>query len=221
MFVRTSMKSKHSWILKRSCPALQSKRTRIDRPWKTTCILQLHLVQCLVSYPISNSLEDEWNRRDAGADAVTQYCGVFEGGPRRGRPKRKASDSTASNSPSSQPHKVRRTQNNVDRDGTPDSTCDERIRATREHIQQSKQPRHCFQCFADAKQPDDIRFRRFHDSGCVTRHFDSIHLNKGSLKCEWCEVVLLHRMAFQRHAHYVHRVRSRRRWRDLENPGES
>ncbi|BAE64523.1 unnamed protein product [Aspergillus oryzae RIB40] len=182
MFVRTSMKSKHSWILKRSCPALQSKRTRIDRPWKTTCILQLHLVQCLVSYPISNSLEDEWNRRDAGADAVTQYCGVFEGGPRRGRPKRKASDSTASNSPSSQPHKVRRTQNNVDRDGTPDSTCDERIRATREHIQQSKQPRHCFQCFADAKQPDDIRFRRFHDSGCVTRHFDSIHLNKGSLK---------------------------------------
>lgn len=41
--------------------------------------LQLHLVQCLVSYPISNSLEDEWNPRDAGADAVTQYCGVFEG----------------------------------------------------------------------------------------------------------------------------------------------
>lgn len=53
---------------------------------------------------------------------------------RRGRPKRKASDSAASNSPSSQPHKVRRTQNNVDRDGTPDSTRDERIRATREHI---------------------------------------------------------------------------------------
>ncbi|KAE8334196.1 hypothetical protein BDV24DRAFT_156995 [Aspergillus arachidicola] len=131
--------------------------------------VQLHLVQCLVLYPISNSLEDEWNRRDAGADAVTQYCGVFEGGPRRGRPKRKASDSAASKSPSSQPHKVRRTQNNVDRDGAPDSTRDERIRATMEHIQESKQPRHCFQCFADEKQPDEICFERFHDSGCKNR----------------------------------------------------
>ncbi|KAE8334187.1 hypothetical protein BDV24DRAFT_173857 [Aspergillus arachidicola] len=144
--------------------------------------LQLYLVQCLVSYPISNLLEDEWNRRDAGADAVTQYCDVFEGGLRRGRPKRKASDSAASNSSSSQPHKVRRIQNNVDRDGIPDSIRDERIRAIREYIQELKQPRHCFQCFADEKQPDDICFRRFHDSGCVIRHFDSIHLNKGSLK---------------------------------------
>lgn len=32
--------------------------------------LQLHLVQSLLSYPISNSLEDEWNRRDTGAAAV-------------------------------------------------------------------------------------------------------------------------------------------------------
>ncbi|KAE8334622.1 hypothetical protein BDV24DRAFT_156729 [Aspergillus arachidicola] len=130
---------------------------------------QLQLVQCL-------------NRRDAGADAVTQYCSVFEEGPQRGRPKRKASDSAASNSPSSQPHKVRRTQNNIYRDGAPNSTRDKRIRATRKHIQESKQPRHCYQYFADKKQPDNIRFRRFHNSGCVTRHFDSIHLNKGSLK---------------------------------------
>ncbi|OGM39396.1 hypothetical protein ABOM_012132 [Aspergillus bombycis] len=180
--------------------------------------LQLYLVQCLVSYPISNSLEDEWNRRDTGADAVAQYCGVFEGGPRRGRPKRKASDSAASDSPSSQPHKGHRAQNSFDRGGAPDSTRDERLRMIKEHIQESKQPRHCFQCFADEKQPDDIRFKKFYDGGCVTRHFDAIHLDKGSFKCEWCEVVLLHRMAFQRHAQDVHRVRSRWRCPEPANP---
>ncbi|CRL26877.1 Zinc finger, C2H2-type [Penicillium camemberti] len=49
----------------------------------------------------------------------------------------------------------------------------------------------------------------FHDPGCVTRHFDAIHLEEEPLKCNWCEVGLLHRMALQRHASDVHRVRSR------------
>ncbi|KAJ5981933.1 hypothetical protein N7451_012033 [Penicillium sp. IBT 35674x] len=52
--------------------------------------LQLHLVQSLFSYPVTNSLEDEWHRRDRGTAAVVQYCDVLEGGPLRGRPKQKA-----------------------------------------------------------------------------------------------------------------------------------
>lgn len=41
--------------------------------------LQLHLVQSLLSYPISNSLDDEGNRRDTGAGSVVEYCSVLEG----------------------------------------------------------------------------------------------------------------------------------------------
>ncbi|KAB8227561.1 DUF3435 domain-containing protein [Aspergillus alliaceus] len=181
--------------------------------------LQLHLVQCLVSYPMSNSLEDEWNRRDAGAAAVVQYCDVLEGGPLRGRPKRETSEPSVSDSPS-QPHVARQAQDDVDRREAPVSVRDERLRATREHIQESKKPQSCFQCFADEKQPDDVRCKKFHDTGCVTRHFDAIHLNEEPLKCEWCEVVLLHKMAFQRHAHDVHRVRSRWRCPDPANPSK-
>ncbi|KAJ5984121.1 hypothetical protein N7481_006220 [Penicillium waksmanii] len=51
--------------------------------------LQLHLVQSLLSYPVSNSLGDEWRRCDTGTAAVVQYCDVLEEGPLRGRPKRK------------------------------------------------------------------------------------------------------------------------------------
>ncbi|KAJ5775856.1 uncharacterized protein N7511_000867 [Penicillium nucicola] len=131
--------------------------------------LQLHLVQSLLSYPVSNSLEDEWHRRDTGAAAVVQYYDVLEGGPLRGRPKQKAPEIASPTGPIAQP-KV---------------TC--------------------------PWLPDKVRFQMFHDPGCVTRHFDAIHLKEEPLKCNWCEVGLLHRMAFQRHASDVHRVRSR--WR--------
>jgi hypothetical protein len=61
--------------------------------------LQLYIVQSLLSYLISNSLEDEWNRRDTGAVAVVQYCDVLEGGLLRGRPKRNASEYAMSADP--------------------------------------------------------------------------------------------------------------------------
>ncbi|OJJ87638.1 uncharacterized protein ASPGLDRAFT_976128 [Aspergillus glaucus CBS 516.65] len=48
--------------------------------------LQL-LLQRLLLYPTSNSVEDEWKRRDDAVDAVVQYCDVLEGGPLCGRPK--------------------------------------------------------------------------------------------------------------------------------------
>jgi hypothetical protein len=56
---------------------------------------------------------------------------------------------------------------------------------------------------------DHVRFQMYHDAGCVTRHFDVIHLKEMPLKCNWCGVVLLHKMAFQRHAFDVHHVPSR------------
>lgn len=180
--------------------------------------LQLHLVQCLVSYPTSTSLEDEWNRRDAGAAAVVQYCDVLEGGPQRGRPKRESSEVAAADGPISPPQDGGQAPNDAGQGEAPVSARDARLHATMGHIRESRYPRSCFQCFADAKLPDDIRCKKFYDSGCVSRHFDAIHLNQEPLRCEWCEVVLLHKMAFQRHAQEVHRVRSRWRCPDPANP---
>ena len=173
--------------------------------------LQLHLLQSLLSYPVSNSLEDEWNRRDMAAAAVVQYCDVREGGPLRGRPKRKFSECATPARPISPSLDARSTQNVVNSCEMPVSVRGKPLRATKEYLEKSENPEACFQCFANEELPDNVRFQMFHDAGCVTRHFDAIHLKEQSLTCKWCEVSLLHRMAFQRHAIDVHHVRSR--WR--------
>ncbi|CAG8198775.1 unnamed protein product [Penicillium nalgiovense] len=174
--------------------------------------LQLYLVQSLLSYPVSNSLEDEWHRRDTGTAAVVQYCDVLEGGPLRGRPKRKACESTTLAGPIAQPQNDEQsTQKDVESGEVLVSAHGKPLRATREYLETANQPEACFQCFASEGLPDKVRFQMFHDPGCVTRHFDAIHLKEEPLNCNWCEVGLLHQMAFQRHAFDVHRVRSRRR----------
>ncbi|KAF4768996.1 hypothetical protein HAV15_008846 [Penicillium sp. str.  len=91
----------------------------------------------------------------------------------------------------------------------PVPVCGKPFRAAREYLETAKRPEACLQCFASEGLPDKVSFQMFHDPGCVTRHFDAIHLKEKPLKCNWCEVGLLHRMAFQRHASDVHRVRSR------------
>lgn len=178
--------------------------------------LQLHLVQSLLSYPVSNSLEHEWHRRDTGTAAVVQYCDVLEGGPLRGRPKQKVPKSAPLAEPIAQPKNLQQTQNDTD-SCKHTSVHGKPLRATREYLETAKQPEACFQCFASEGLPDKVHFQMFHDPGCVTRHFDAIHLKEEPLKCNWCEIALLHRMAFQRHAFDVHRVRSR--WR-CPNPME-
>jgi hypothetical protein len=84
-------------------------------------------------------------------------------------------------------------------------------RATKAYLENSEKPEACFQCFANKGLPDRVRFQMYHDAGCVTRHFDAIHLKEKPFKCNWCEVALLHQMAFQRHEFDVHNVRSRQR----------
>lgn len=172
--------------------------------------LQLRLVQKLLTYPTSDSLEDEWKRRDEGVEAVTQYCNVLEGGPLRGRPKQTTSKSVASNGGVRQDPPAKEDQTRRDEEPHVPAR-DELLRATEEHIKTAPKPRACFQCFADEKQPDDVRCKMFHDHGCLTRHFDARHLKQAPIKCNWCEVSLLHTMHLQRHAKDVHRVHSRSR----------
>ncbi|KAJ5997965.1 zinc finger protein [Penicillium canescens] len=55
---------------------------------------QILLVETFFTYPTTDSLEDEWTRRNKAVAAGIQYCSFQEGGPLRGRRKR----STPSNS---------------------------------------------------------------------------------------------------------------------------
>ena len=61
--------------------------------------LQLVLLQRLLSYPASNSVEDEWKQNDDAVDVVTQYCDILEDGPLQGRPKQIRLKSTSSTDP--------------------------------------------------------------------------------------------------------------------------
>ena len=140
-----------------------------------------------------------------------QYCDVLEGGPLRGRPKRNTFGSATSVGPINQPQDTGQTENNTDPYKVPFSVASKPPRATKEYLKNSEKPEAYFQYFANKGLPDRVRFQIYHNAGCVTRHFDAIHLKEEPLKCNWCEVALLHQMAFQRHAFDVHRVRSRQR----------
>ncbi|OQE70407.1 hypothetical protein PENNAL_c0117G09566 [Penicillium nalgiovense] len=115
--------------------------------------LQLHLAQSLPSYH-SNSLEDEWHLRDTGTAAVVQYCDVLEGGPLRGRPKRKAPGSAPPTGPIAQPKDLQQTWSDVDSCKVPAPLHGKPLRATREYLEAVKQPEACFQCFASEGLPD-------------------------------------------------------------------
>ncbi|KAF3492426.1 C2H2 finger domain protein [Arthroderma uncinatum] len=133
--------------------------------------LQLHLVQSLLSYPISNSSEDEWNRRDMGAAAVVQYCDVLEGSPLRGWPKRKVSESTTSAIPIHQPQDAGKTQNVSNSCEGLVSVAGKPSRTTKEYLENPEKPEACFQCFANTGLRDHVRFQMYHKAGCVTHHF--------------------------------------------------
>ncbi|KAJ6163862.1 hypothetical protein N7497_003841, partial [Penicillium chrysogenum] len=105
-----------------------------------------------------------------------------------------------------QPKGLQQTRSDIDLCKVPAPVCGKPLRATREYLKTAKLPEACFQCFASEGLPDKVRFQMYHDPGCVTRHFGAIHLKEEPLKCNWCEVGLLHRMTFQRHASDVHRA---------------
>ncbi|KAJ5680041.1 hypothetical protein N7536_011180 [Penicillium majusculum] len=124
----------------------------------------------------------------------------LEGGLLRGQSKKKVPKSAPLAGPTVQPKNLQHAQNDSDACKLHVSVHGKPLRVTRKYLETAKQPEACFQYFTSKGFPDKVRFQMFHDPGCVTRHFDAIHLKEEPLKCNWCEVALLHRMAFQRHA---------------------
>ncbi|KAJ5664294.1 Zinc finger C2H2 [Penicillium longicatenatum] len=60
-----------------------NKRAISDEPAR-----EILLVETFFTWPTTDSLEDEWTRRNKAITTRIQYCGFQEGGPLRGRRKR-------------------------------------------------------------------------------------------------------------------------------------
>ncbi|KAJ6008513.1 hypothetical protein N7540_012489 [Penicillium herquei] len=146
---------------------------------------QILLVEAFFTWPTTDSLEDEWTRRNKAVAAGIQYCGFQEGGPLRGRRKRSAQSDHEDVGPSPPARKIKAdTQNTSWENGS-----------TEKHIPNAEETFTCFQC------P-----KRYADYNGVKRHFRKSHLT--DRKCNFCNLSVLHEMHLRRHAQGVHGLRT-------------
>jgi hypothetical protein len=148
---------------------------------------QILLVETFFTWPTSDSLEDEWMRRNRAVAAGVQYCGFLEGGPLRGRPKRPAPDNEESiaDPPAKKQKRPERPTASV---------WEEKVGAVKKKATADK-PSACFQCL-----------KEYSDVYGVKRHFKTSHLQ--DRKCNFCDLSLQHEMHLRLHAEEVHRLRT-------------
>ncbi|PTU18379.1 hypothetical protein P175DRAFT_0560274 [Aspergillus ochraceoroseus IBT 24754] len=120
---------------------------------------QILLIETFFTWPTSDSLEDEWMRRNQAVAAAIQYCGFPEGGPLRGRPKRPApaEDEECIARPPA------RKQKSEVRPSI--SAWEEQSAALDEQIKEDLKPQVCFQCR-----------KKYSDHYGLRRHFKMSHL---------------------------------------------
>jgi hypothetical protein len=161
---------------------------------------QINLIEKLLTWPTSQSLEAEWERRNAAVAAVSQYCSVQEGGPLRGRRKRPSPHDGFNETQTSDA--IRQPKIKCASRGMPQR--DVLLQQAEEHIRASDKPLRCFQCYGNTKEPDHRRVQEWSKYKSTLRHFRRKHL--GDRKCHMCNVDLLHEMHLRRHAEEVHRL---------------
>jgi hypothetical protein len=149
---------------------------------------QILLVETFFTWSTTNSLEDEWTRRNKAVAAGIQYCGFQEGGPLQGRRKRSALPDDDDVDPSPPARKIKI--------GTmPTTSWKEGHIASRKPISNAELTFACFQC------P-----KAYSDCNGVRRHFRTSHLT--DLKCNFCDLSVLHEMHLRRHASEAHGLRT-------------
>ncbi|KAH1515597.1 hypothetical protein KXX29_009720 [Aspergillus fumigatus] len=148
---------------------------------------QILVVETFFTWPTSDSLEDEWMRRNKAVMAGIQYCGFREGGPLRGRPKRPASDDREPT-----PDPPAKKQKTKERPTV--SAWEKKLGAVKQKVAAEK-PSACFQCL-----------KEYSDVYGVKRHFKTSHLK--DRKCNFCDLSLQHEMHLRLHAQEVHRLRT-------------
>jgi hypothetical protein len=151
---------------------------------------QILAVEAFLTWPVSDSLDDEWARRNKAVAAAVQYCGFAEGGPLRGRRKHAApaEDKGRTAPPSPQKRKL---------EEQPDgSCCTEDIVALEKQVKKKAKAVVCFQCQ-----------KKYSDHNGVKRHFRASHLK--DRKCNSCvDTEFHHQMHLQAHADLVHLLRT-------------
>ena len=196
----------------------------------------IRLLEKLLTWPTSNSLEDEWARRNAGTKAVTEYCPVLEGGPLRGRRKRAAPSDDGPGQASSG-KRAARVVPTVDRrpinpGGRPNQVVlgdekrcvpkpaicetptsmsdvdDDPFEKAKKHILTSPKPERCFQCYGDPSLPEHRRLQTWSRYDATVRHFRTKHLQER--RCKFCDDGgdIVTQMHWQNHASTVHRLKT-------------
>ncbi len=158
---------------------------------------QIFLLEKLMTWPTSSSLEAESRRRSEAINAVTAYCRVEEGGSRRGRKPKRLGQHVGQ--PASEP---------VNEEARSTSL----LKAALEHLRQATRPVACFLCYGNQNLPIDRRIKRYNRPQDLTRHFRDDHLKRleegERIRCGFCEVKLEHKMHLQNHARMAHRTHS-------------
>ncbi|CAI7636376.1 unnamed protein product [Penicillium pancosmium] len=174
---------------------------------------QIDLLEKLLTWPTSHSLEAEWQRRNAAVASISQYCCHLEGGPLRGRRKRPA--------PSVEPDEEHAAMDNQSTKTivvTPEISKEELLlEKAGNYIRKAKKPRRCFQCYGDARLPVHRRTHKYSEYKSTLRHFRGKHLE--DRRCHMCSEDLLHEMHLRRHAEDVHRLATERNYHAKEESG--
>ncbi|KAF2806475.1 uncharacterized protein BDZ99DRAFT_95771 [Mytilinidion resinicola] len=118
--------------------------------------------------PPGVTLEAEIRRRNRAIQAVTEYCGVEEGGMHPTRAKRRSVNVTP----------PAKSQIELD---------EEAFEAAKVSVYKETRPRICFVCLGNENLPTELRTYSFHTSGDLSKHFKRKHLanaGKGeSIRC--------------------------------------
>ncbi|CAG7927890.1 unnamed protein product [Penicillium olsonii] len=174
---------------------------------------QINLLEKLLTWPTSRSLEAMWQRRNAAVDAISQYCCHLEGGPLRGRRKRSA--------PTDEPDEEQTTIEGKTTKTTsvsPKRSQEELLlEKAGKYIRKAKKPRRCFQCYGDTQLPVHRRTQKYSEYKSTLRHFREKHLK--DRKCHMCSENVLHEMHLRRHAEDVHRLVTNRNYYSKEESG--
>ncbi|PYH95099.1 C2H2 finger domain protein [Aspergillus ellipticus CBS 707.79] len=153
---------------------------------------QIGLVKTFFTWPTTDSLEDEWTRRNKAIAAGVEYCGFAEGGPLKGRRLKCSTPSNDENQNTTPPARKRK----LDEQSTV-ILWEKESAALQEDIIHNPRPVVCFQCH-----------KKYSDHNGLKRHFMTSHLQDD--RCNFCDDLKFHHeMHLQRHAADVHRLRTK------------
>jgi hypothetical protein len=160
---------------------------------------QIFLLEKLMTWPTSRSLELEWRRRNEAVEAVRMYCGVREGGPRRGR--RPRMPILVDDVATPIPHTLASTQA-----PSPSLLREDALRKADVHVRTAAKPLGCFQCYGNIEESDVRRMKHYTRHKHLLRHFRDFHLD--DRRCNYCNKPVEDEKGLRRHAHEKHRLKT-------------